>query len=766
MTPERSNYKVRERAAVRIAVSSKKGHLPSGSHVVVAAVDEGLLELKPNESWDLLRSMMGRRSYEVQTSTAQGQVVGKRHFGLKGQPQGGGGGTQRTRELFDTLLFWEADVALDANGQAELDIPLNDSLTQFRIVAVAHAGDELFGTGSATVRTTQDLMVLSGIPPVVREGDRFKAEFTVRNATDRRMKVKVVGSVEGLRKKLKRTVTLDGGQADVVSWEIEVPAGRETLTFSLEARSGDASDRIKVSQNVVSATPARAIQATLLQLDETKRIPVSRPSGAPADRGGIVIDWSASLVGGVDSVREYMRRYPYSCLEQRISRLVGTRDREGFDRLMERLPSYLDADGLTRFFPGMSKGSEVLSSYVLSITHEAGWVIPEAPLSRIRQGLVGFVQGRVVRGSSLPTADLTLRKLSALEALSRFGDVMPTLLGTLRIEPDLWPTSSLLDWLNVLQRVTSVPRRTVLTEQALQILRSRIEFRGREMSFSTESLDSCWWLLASVDQNSVRSILTLLGRPGWDEDLPRLVSGAMARMRNGRWGTTPANAWGILATEKYAQAFEATPPTGRSNASLFGQSFGIDWEDPDGVRSATKAWPRRRSSVVVLDHSGAGTPWVSLTARAAVPLKKPVSNGYRISKTWKKVSGEGVWATGDLIRVTLEIDAQADRTWVVLDDPIPAGAVILGSGLGRDSEFGRTGEEASRWFRPTFEERSLQSYRAYYEYLPKGTWMVEYTIRLNQEGRFNLPPSRVEAMYSPDIFGEIPMGPVNVRRGR
>ena len=67
---------------------------------------------------------------------------------------------------------------------------------------------------------------------------------------------------------------------------------------------------------------------------------------------------------------------------------------------------------------------------------------------------------------------------------------------------------------------------------------------------------------------------------------------------------------------------------------------------------------------------------------------------------------------------------------------------------------------------PTFEERSLQSYRAYYEYLPKGTWMVEYTIRLNQEGRFNLPPSRVEAMYSPDIFGEIPMGPVNVRRGR
>jgi alpha-2-macroglobulin len=96
--------------------------------VAVAAVDEGLLD------------MMGRCGYGVQSATAQMEVVGKRYYGLKALPQGGGGGKQPTRELFDTLLLWKGRVPLDAHGEASLEIPLNDSLTNFRIVAVATEG--------------------------------------------------------------------------------------------------------------------------------------------------------------------------------------------------------------------------------------------------------------------------------------------------------------------------------------------------------------------------------------------------------------------------------------------------------------------------------------------------------------------------------------------------------------------------------------------------------------------------------------------------
>src|SRR4030067_3627601 len=112
--------------------------------------------------------MMGTRGYEVRTATAQMQVIGKRHYGLKALPQGGGGGRQQTRELFNTLLLWKGRVTLDANGEAGVEIPLNDSLTSFRIVAVAQGDAGLFGTGSTAIQSTQDLMIFSGLPPLVR----------------------------------------------------------------------------------------------------------------------------------------------------------------------------------------------------------------------------------------------------------------------------------------------------------------------------------------------------------------------------------------------------------------------------------------------------------------------------------------------------------------------------------------------------------------------------------------------------------------------
>ena len=106
--------------------------------------------------------MMGRRGLEVWTATAQMEVIGRRTFGRKAVPHGGGGGRERARELFDTLLTWQGRVTLDANGDAEATIPLNDSLTSFRIVAVANAGGDLFGTGSTNIATTQDLLLLFG----------------------------------------------------------------------------------------------------------------------------------------------------------------------------------------------------------------------------------------------------------------------------------------------------------------------------------------------------------------------------------------------------------------------------------------------------------------------------------------------------------------------------------------------------------------------------------------------------------------------------
>lgn len=63
---------------------------------------------------------------------------------------------------------------------------------------------------------------------------------------------------------------------------------------------------------------------------------------------------------------------------------------------------------------------------------------------------------------------------------------------------------------------------------------------------------------------------------------------------------------------------------------------------------------------------------------------------------------------------------------------------------------------------PAFEERAASAFRAYFRYVPKGRFVVEYTLRLDNPGAFALPPTRVEAMYAPEMFGESPVPPWSI----
>jgi uncharacterized protein YfaS (alpha-2-macroglobulin family) len=113
--------------------------------------------------------------------------------------------------------------------------------------------------------------------------------------------------------------------------------------------------------------------------------------------------------------------------------------------------------------------------------------------------------------------------------------------------------------------------------------------------------------------------------------------------------------------------------------------------------------------------------------------------------------------------VKLEVEAQSDMTWVVVRDPIPSGGAIMGGGLGRDSRLLAQGEPHEGQVWPAFEERSFESFRAYYEYVPKGRFTVEYTLRLNQAGLAHLPSTRAEALYAPEVFGETPNQTVEIK---
>jgi len=176
-------------------------------------------------------------------------------------------------------------------------------------------------------------------------------------------------------------------------------------------------------------------------------------------------------------------------------------------------------------------------------------------------------------------------------------------------------------------------------------------------------------------------------------------------------------------------------------------------------------WPKGKDSFNV-SHQGTDNPWVTIQSLVARQLKGPLSSGYRINKILIPVlqREKGGWGRGDVVRVKLQLESHADITWVVVSDPIPAGSSILGTGLGRDSQLLSMGEKEAGWFWAAFEERSCESFRAYYEYVPKGLWTLEYTIMLNSECTFIVPETTVESLYAPEMFGIMPNGKIEIKR--
>ncbi len=787
VSTDKPQYSVRQTVLARVKVS-QNGRPLAGAELAFAAVDEGLLALHGNASWDLLQAMIRRRSWGVETATAQSEIIGRRHYGRKAVAAGGGGGRAPTRELFDTLLLWRPQVMLDAQGEALIEVPLNDSLTSFRLVAIADAGASKFGTGQTSVRVTQDLQLLSGLPPLVREGDQFQAALTLRNSTAREMKLRVSlqgsgsGGANGAAKAINpaaQDLTLAAGAAKELQWPLLVPSGVDKIVWEAQAQEvgGAARDQVKLSQRVLPALQVQVLQSSLTQLDGSLSQAMAPPQDAwPKDgpkRGGVNVVLQARLAGDLPGLRRFFEQYPYSCLEQQASQAIGLHDDARWKLLMNRLPGYLDGDGLASFFPpsegDRAAGSDRLTAYLLAAAHESGRELPAAARERMLDGLSAFVEGRVVRKTWSPRSaqvDGEVRRLAALEALSRYGRVSAAGLGTVDGRNlSTWPSAAVIDWLSLHRRSAKAPQREQRMVDAQALLRSRLNYAGTMLKFSNEDEDAWWWLMDSADGNAARLVLAALDDPAWAPELPRLMQGLLARQRGGAWATTTANLWGVLALDKFAARLEAVKPGGQTLVSFGGQSQTQDWSrKPEGA-TLLLPWSEGR---LKLQQQGAGTPWVTVQSLAAVALTQPLSAGYRITRELLPVEQKlaGRWSRGDLMRVRLKLDAQSDMSWVVLSDPLPAGAAIMGSGLGGDSSLAlqplANAPKTSAQRRPTYEERSFEAWRGYFDFLPRGQHEFEYTVRLNNAGRFVLPGTRAEALYAPEQFGELPQGVLEV----
>jgi hypothetical protein len=204
----------------------------------------------------------------------------------------------------------------------------------------------------------------------------------------------------------------------------------------------------------------------------------------------------------------------------------------------------------------------------------------------------------------LATAELAVRKLAALEALSR-STRWPAMLESFTVEPNLWPTSAVIDWYLILQRSPKLPQRDAALAQAGQILRARLNLQGTTMGFSTERSDDWWWLMASPTPTPTACCWRWLDNPAWQADMGRLARGALGRQQQGALEHDHRQRLGRAGAGQILAQVRGEPVTGNAAAVLAGQEHRLDRRPvpprccrPGRRRGELNAAPRRQRQAV------------------------------------------------------------------------------------------------------------------------------------------------------------------------
>src|SRR4029079_12464540 len=126
-----------------------------------------------------LDSVYVAKALQVLTEDTRQKIVSRRVITPKGDTDGGGGGDASgvagVRQVFRVLAFWLGSVVTDARGHASVDVKLPESLTTYRIMAVAGDKESRFGSAAAEVRIKKPLTLKATFPRFLAVGD--KASF-------------------------------------------------------------------------------------------------------------------------------------------------------------------------------------------------------------------------------------------------------------------------------------------------------------------------------------------------------------------------------------------------------------------------------------------------------------------------------------------------------------------------------------------------------------------------------------------------------------
>jgi uncharacterized protein YfaS (alpha-2-macroglobulin family) len=228
----------------------------------------------------------------------------------------------RLRQYFPETMLWLPDAVTDANGQLKIDMPLADSITTWRMTALASSRDGRIGSTTSGLRVFQDFFIDLDLPVALTVDDEVSVPVGVFNyLPDRqtvRLEVAQADWFELLDEPIK-SIDIAGNDVGVVTFRVRAKSPG-LLPFKVSATGTQLSDAI---QKMVRVTPNgkafSTTQSDRLPANTVVRRTVSLPAqsipGTPAITVKIYPGVMSQVVEGLDSIL----RMPNGCFEQTSS---------------------------------------------------------------------------------------------------------------------------------------------------------------------------------------------------------------------------------------------------------------------------------------------------------------------------------------------------------------------------------------------------------------------------------------------------------------
>jgi len=227
----------------------------------------------------------------------------------------------RVRKDFPETLYVNPSVITDENGAATLEIPLADSITEWRVSTLANSADGKLGGGEKGITVFQDFFVDVAFPAALTRGDEVSFPIAVYNYLDTEQTVSIELEPASFYTPLGATtteLTLAPGQVLGTSFPVRVEeVGMNTLT--VRAIGSERSDAVaRVARVVPDGKTFAEAHGGVLEAGSVAQT-VSFPAGAVPGSEELYVDvypaFMAQVVSGMDS----MLQVPSGCFEQTTS---------------------------------------------------------------------------------------------------------------------------------------------------------------------------------------------------------------------------------------------------------------------------------------------------------------------------------------------------------------------------------------------------------------------------------------------------------------